>query len=67
MEVSDQSHFIYCDMLILCQVTAVHTDDGTTAVARKQLCGHVGPPPTREHAITKEMYFVQSVPGLYED
>jgi hypothetical protein len=54
-------------MLTLCQVRAVHTDDGTTAVARKQLCGHVGPPAAREHAIMEEMYCVKSVPGLYED
>jgi hypothetical protein len=44
-----------------CQVKG----DSTTAVAREQLCGHVSPPATREHAIMEKIFSMRSVPGLY--
>jgi hypothetical protein len=41
--------------------------ESATAVARGQLCGHVGSPATTEHAIMEEKFFLQSVPGLYNE
>jgi hypothetical protein len=64
---SGNSNNKYCDTWTHCQVTAVLTCDGTTAVAWEQLCGHVVSPVRTEHTIMKETLFAQLVPGLHKN
>jgi hypothetical protein len=48
-----------------CQVTAAYTGDSTATVARKQLCGHIFSPATREHAMMKETFSVTEAEGQF--
>jgi hypothetical protein len=43
------------------------TGESTTAVARKQLCGHAVSPTTREQAIMEETFSLMSMPSLYNE
>jgi hypothetical protein len=52
----------YCDVVAL-----PSNSNSTTAAAKEQLCGHIGSPATREHAIMEETFSVRLLPRLYDE